>query len=105
MFPGAVSSLNTPPTPFADRESLEAELKALEKDIDHIQQLKMLNGWTVNSVTSTEADTLSDGSSLNSYNYEDEAAGLAAVYQLRDIGKYHDWLWVQILYGTLKFPL
>ena len=42
MFPGgAVSSLNTPPTPFADRESLEAELKALEKDIDHIQQLKV----------------------------------------------------------------
>ena len=37
--------------------------------------------------------------------YEDEAAGLAAVYQLRDIGKYHDWLWVQILHGTLKFPL
>ena len=45
MFPGAASAVNTPPTPFADRESLEAELKALEKDIDHIQQLKILNGW------------------------------------------------------------
>ena len=64
MFPGAASAVNTPPTPFADRESLEAELKALEKDIDHIQQLKILNGWNGNagqnapsySVTSTEGN-------------------------------------------------
>lgn len=87
MFPGAASSLNTPPTPFADRESLEAELKALEKDIDHIQQLKMLNGWGLENL---EADNLSDGSSLNSYedNEAREAAGLAAVYQLRDIDSF-----------------
>ena len=30
MFPGTASAVSTPPTPFADRESLEAELKALE---------------------------------------------------------------------------
>ena len=55
----------------------------------------MLNGW--NGLTNSEKitpipnleDTLSDGSSMNSYNYESEeasaAAGIAAVYQLRDI--------------------
>lgn len=90
MFPGAASSLNTPPTPFADRESLEAELKALEKDIDHIQQLKMLNGWGLASASApVEVDNLSDGSSLNSYeDSEATAQGLAAVYQLRDIDSF-----------------
>lgn len=95
MFPGAASSLSTPPTPFADRESLEAELKALEKDIDHIQQLKMLNGWGLSATggggaSSVEVDTLSDGSSLNSYedNEASAAQGLAAVYQLRDIDSF-----------------
>jgi hypothetical protein len=28
-----VSSVSTPPTPFADRESLEAELLAIEREI------------------------------------------------------------------------
>ncbi len=32
VLPGAASAVSTPPTPFADRESLEAELKALEMD-------------------------------------------------------------------------
>jgi hypothetical protein len=33
-FPGpVVSSVSTPPTPFADRESLEAELLAIEREI------------------------------------------------------------------------
>lgn len=32
VFPGASSTVSTPPTPFADRQTLEAELKALEKD-------------------------------------------------------------------------
>jgi hypothetical protein len=27
VFPGSVSAVSTPPTPFADRQSLEAELK------------------------------------------------------------------------------
>ena len=35
--------MSTPPTPFADRQSLEAELKALEKDLGDIQQLKALH--------------------------------------------------------------
>ena len=34
MFPGVASAVSTPPTPFADRQSLEAELKALEQDLD-----------------------------------------------------------------------
>ena len=97
VFPGAASAVSTPPTPFADRESLEAELKALEKDIDHIQKLKAYNGWaTQNGKPISADDTLSDGSSINSYNYEDEAvaasnsaaAGIAAVYQLRDIDSF-----------------
>ena len=99
VFPGAASAVSTPPTPFADRESLEAELKALEKDIDHIQKLKAYNGWATNGSAAkpiSADDTLSDGSSINSYNYEDEAAasasqaaaGIAAVYQLRDIDSF-----------------
>ena len=101
VFPGAASAVSTPPTPFADRESLEAELKALEKDIDHIQKLKAYNGWATNGSNGkpiSADDTLSDGSSINSYNYEDEAsaasnsasaaAGIAAVYQLRDIDSF-----------------
>ena len=36
-FPGAVS---TPPTPFADRQSLEAELKMLEKDIGYLERFR-----------------------------------------------------------------
>ena len=99
MFPGAASAVSTPPTPFADRESLEAELKALEKDIDHIQKLKAYNGWATSSgapgkpsISTISDDTLSDGSSIASYNYEDEAtasaAGIAAVYQLRDIDSF-----------------
>ncbi len=95
MFPGAASSLSTPPTPFADRESLEAELKALEKDIDHIQQLKMLNGWGLDQahhgpVSTVEVDQLSDGSSLNSYEDSEAAAAacMAALYQLRDIDSF-----------------
>ena len=34
VFPGVASAVSTPPTPFADRQSLEAELKALEQDLD-----------------------------------------------------------------------
>jgi hypothetical protein len=32
-FPGAAGTVSTPPTPFADRESLEAELLAIEREI------------------------------------------------------------------------
>ena len=60
VFPGAASAVSTPPTPFADRESLEAELKALEKDLGDIQQLKMLNGW--HTPTSSKVPShISDG--------------------------------------------
>ena len=59
VFPGAASAVSTPPTPFADRESLEAELKALEKDLGDIQQLKMLNGW--NTAARVPSSHISDG--------------------------------------------
>ena len=39
VFPGAASAVSTPPTPFADRQSLEAELKALENDFGNLNQL------------------------------------------------------------------
>ena len=64
VFPGAASAVSTPPTPFADRESLEAELKALEKDLGDIQQLKMLNGW--HTPTSSKVPShISDGELRN----------------------------------------
>ena len=60
VFPGAASAVSTPPTPFADRESLEAELKALEKDLGDIQQLKMLNGWNTTAAR-VPSSHISDG--------------------------------------------
>ena len=61
VFPGAASAVSTPPTPFADRESLEAELKALEKDLGDIQQLKMLNGWNTTTAARVPSSHISDG--------------------------------------------
>lgn len=42
-FPSTTSSTNafsTPPTPFADRQSLDAELRALEIDLGRISSIK-----------------------------------------------------------------
>ena len=97
LFPGAVS---TPPTPFADRQSLEAELKALEKDIGYLERFRRQRSEETyygpvrsSLATSSEAETLnSDGeeTSLNSLTLpdlvtEDERPSLAAARHLRDI--------------------
>ena len=96
LFPGAVS---TPPTPFADRQSLEAELKALEKDIGYLERFRRQRseetyyGHIRSSLATSEPDTLnSDGeeTSLNSLTLpdlvtEDERPSLAAARHLRDI--------------------
>ena len=37
-----VSSVSTPPTPFADRETLEAELLAIEREIGSIKLAKQM---------------------------------------------------------------
>merc|ERR1719328_782661 len=64
VFPGAASAVSTPPTPFADRESLEAELKALEKDLGDIQQIKMtLMVWQ----RCTNLETLTHSSQRSQY--------------------------------------
>ncbi len=57
MFPGAASAVSTPPTPFADRQSLEAELKALEKDLGDIQKLKAIHASHLSAISN-------DGESL-----------------------------------------
>ena len=49
-FPGtlpltATTSVSTPPTPFADRETLEAELRALESEVGDIETLKGIATW------------------------------------------------------------
>ena len=97
LFPSAVS---TPPTPFADRQSLEAELKALEKDIGYLERFRRQRSEETyygpirsSLATSSEPDTLnSDGeeTSLNSLTLpdlvtEDERPSLAAARHLRDI--------------------
>ena len=33
IFPGTASAVSTPPTPFADRQSLEAELQVISHDL------------------------------------------------------------------------
>lgn len=45
VFPGTVSAVSTPPTPFADRQSLEAELQVMSEPvilsiIPHFQSLE-----------------------------------------------------------------
>ena len=142
VFPGAASAVSTPPTPFADRQSLEAELKALEQDFDGDISKLLQNGisnlnngvaWNPSMILtsqaaarhstdysiSTDGDNLSDGSSVSSYQLPglssyysyssgipstngnfafqndvpstdmvDNCAGLAAVYQMRDIDSF-----------------
>jgi hypothetical protein len=50
MFPGALplsntTAVSTPPTPFADRQTLEAELRALETEVGDIKLLKGIATW------------------------------------------------------------
>ncbi len=50
MFPGVLplsntTAVSTPPTPFADRETLEAELRALETEVGDIKTLKGIARW------------------------------------------------------------
>ena len=63
MFPVAVSTVSTPPTPFADRESLEAELLAIEREIGTIKLARLqqdpeqtsLSSLTMPDLVETEA--------------------------------------------------
>ena len=79
LFPSSGAS---PPTPFADRQSLEAELKALEKDIGYLERFRRQHseetyGYNIReslaTVTSTEDNLNSDGeeTSLNSLTLPD----------------------------------
>ena len=69
MFPVPTSAVSTPPTPFADRESLEAELLAIEREIGSIKlarQLERLRDPEEISITSLTMPDLveTDGPSL-----------------------------------------
>ena len=79
LFPSSGAS---PPTPFADRQSLEAELKALEKDIGYLERFRRQHseetyGYNIRdslaTVTSAEDNLNSDGeeTSLNSLTLPD----------------------------------
>ena len=74
--------MSTPPTPFADRQSLEAELKALEKDVGYLERFRRqpseeTYGYNLReslaTVTSSEDNLNSDGeeTSLNSLSLPD----------------------------------
>ena len=91
--------MSTPPTPFADRQSLEAELKALEKDIGYLERFRRQHseetyGYNIResfaTVTSSEDNLNSDGeeTSLNSLTLpdlvtEDGRPSLAAMRHMR----------------------
>jgi len=83
-FPGtlpltATTSVSTPPTPFADRETLEAELRALESEVGDIETLKGIATWRPGDRAGM-GDSSSPGGLL--------LPGLAAVYQLKDLDSF-----------------
>ena len=52
--------LNTPPTPFADRETLEKELKALEQDLGDLRSLTNPS-WLEHDIVNSYADSTTTG--------------------------------------------
>lgn len=62
------SQLSTPPTPFADRETLDQELKALERDVGDLRLLTNTS-WV-------EGATLSDLSTAGGSQMSQKAAKL-----------------------------
>merc|ERR1719422_654730 len=50
IFPGTASAVSTPPTPFADRQSLEAELQALERDLGGLNKTSWDEGAVYGAV-------------------------------------------------------
>ncbi|XP_064080765.1 uncharacterized protein LOC135197676 isoform X2 [Macrobrachium nipponense] len=54
--------LSTPPTPFADRETLEKELKALEQDLGDLRSLTNPS-WLEHDVVNSYADSTTTGTS------------------------------------------
>ncbi|XP_042205870.1 uncharacterized protein LOC121855097, partial [Homarus americanus] len=60
VFPPQVS---TPPTPFADRETLEKELKALEQDLGNLRSLANPSWFEHDSLASCSDSTVTAGAS------------------------------------------
>merc|ERR1711970_819594 len=100
LFPGTVSAVSTPPTPFADRQSLEAELKALEKDIGNLETISKNHKWenshsyfgtlrdSVGAASTDDNHSDAEETSLNSLTLPDLVANddrpsLAALRQLK----------------------
>lgn len=52
--------LSTPPTPFADRETLEKELKALEQDLGDLRSLTNPS-WLDHDANASYADSTTTG--------------------------------------------
>lgn len=62
MFP---PQLSTPPTPFADRETLEKELKALEQDLGDLRSLTNPS-WLDHDANASYADSTTTGERYSS---------------------------------------
>lgn len=65
VFPPQVS---TPPTPFADRETLEKELKALEQDLGDLRSLTNPS-WLDHDVLANYSDSNTTGQSHSSLRF------------------------------------
>lgn len=100
LFPGTVSAVSTPPTPFADRQSLEAELIALEKDIGNLETFNKHHKWegshsyfgtlrdSMGAASTDDNHSDAEETSLNSLTLPDLVANddrpsLAALRQLK----------------------
>ena len=95
-----MSAVSTPPTPFADRQSLEAELMALEKDIGHLETINKHHKFedthsyfgtlrdSVGAASTDDNHSDAEETSLNSLTLPDLVANddrpsLAALRQLK----------------------
>lgn len=56
--------MSTPPTPFADRETLEKELKALERDLGDLRSLTNPS-WLEHDIVNSYADSTTTGLYIN----------------------------------------
>ena len=78
------SAVSTPPTPFADRQSLEAELKALEQDLDGDISKLLQSGLSNmnNGVAWNPSMILTSGAARHSTDYSISTDG-GRIYEIK----------------------
>merc|ERR1719295_958180 len=76
IFPGTASAVSTPPTPFADRQSLEAELQALERDLGGLSKTSWDEGAVYGAVRYGASSSSGAGNTASWEGEDDEETSL-----------------------------